>query len=425
VWSFKVGVSTATGSIACLAAPVWDGSHLFVAGNATTIGGVAYGGSMRQLDPATGTPIWQTGLAGDILGTPSQNGAAVLAASMFTGPTGVTKGTYLINSSDGSTVGFVPTAVSEFSQPIWVSNYLLLAGVSGGLTAYIPATTGDTKPPSTPTGVAASTPSTSEVDINWTPSSDNTGVTGYRVFRNGGLIAISSQASYADTTAVAGKTYAYSVAALDGAGNTSPSSQPITVTVSTSTGGPLFFDGFESGNLSNWSSATNIIVGTQVVDTGTHAARATSTGTGATSAYKALTDPVADLYYRLRFRILSQGPNSVDLLRVMSGATSIATVYVTSADMLALKNNFTNKATTSTATVGQGAWHDVQIEVMPNGASGQVNVWLDGVKVGALSGTGSWGTAEPDRVLFGNRASSRSYNIAFDNITADDQFITG
>jgi hypothetical protein len=75
--------------------------------------------------------------------------------------------------------------------------------------------------------------------------------------------------------------------------------------------------------------------------------------------------------------------------------------------------------------VSKGVWHDVEIEVMPNGGSGKVNVWLDGAQVGALSGTGSWGTADPDRVLFGNRASSRSYDIAFDNITVDNHFITG
>jgi outer membrane protein assembly factor BamB len=426
VWSFKVGASTATGSISCLAAPVWDGSHLFVAGNATSIGGVSYGGSMRQLDPATGAPVWQTGLAGNIGGTPSEDGAGVLAASMFISPTGVTKGTYLLNSSDGSTLAFLPTAVSEFSQPVWVSNYLLLAGVSGGLTAYVPASSGDTQPPSTPSGLTASTPSTTEVDLQWAGANDNTGVTGYRIFRNGGLIAtIGAQTSYADTTAVAGQTYAYSVAALDAAGNTSPSSQPTTVTLPTSTNGPIFFDGFESGNLSNWTSATNIVVQTQVVDSGSYAARATSSGAGATSAYKALTNSVADLYYRLRFRVISQGANSVDLLRVMSGATSIATVYLTSSDALALKDIVTNKATVSTTNVSKGVWHDVEIEVMPNGGSGKVNVWLDGAQVGALSGTGSWGTADPDRVLFGNRASSRSYDIAFDNITVDNHFITG
>jgi hypothetical protein len=370
--------------------------------------------------------VWQTGLAGNIGGTPSEDGAGVLAASMFISPTGVTKGTYLLNSSDGSTLAFLPTAVSEFSQPVWVSNYLLLAGVSGGLTAYVPASSGDTQPPSTPSGLTASTPSTTEVDLQWAGANDNTGVTGYRIFRNGGLIAtIGAQTSYADTTAVAGQTYAYSVAALDAAGNTSPSSQPTTVTLPTSTNGPIFFDGFESGNLSNWTSATNIVVQTQVVDSGSYAARATSSGAGATSAYKALTNSVADLYYRLRFRVISQGANSVDLLRVMSGATSIATVYLTSSDALALKDIVTNKATVSTTNVSKGVWHDVEIEVMPNGGSGKVNVWLDGAQVGALSGTGSWGTADPDRVLFGNRASSRSYDIAFDNITVDNHFITG
>ena len=46
----------------------------------------------------------------------------------------------------------------------------------------------DTTPPSVPAGLAT-TPGNSQVALNWTASTDNVGVTGYKVYRDGVLIA--------------------------------------------------------------------------------------------------------------------------------------------------------------------------------------------------------------------------------------------
>ena len=73
VWSFQVGAGTGNGVLSCLGAAIWNGTNLFEPGNATTINGTAYNGSMRELNPATGAPIWATGLPGIILGSPSMD----------------------------------------------------------------------------------------------------------------------------------------------------------------------------------------------------------------------------------------------------------------------------------------------------------------------------------------------------------------
>jgi len=39
--------------------------------------------------------------------------------------------------------------------------------------------------PSTPTGLLASAVSSSQINLSWTASTDNVGVTGYRVYRAG------------------------------------------------------------------------------------------------------------------------------------------------------------------------------------------------------------------------------------------------
>ncbi len=88
--------------------------------------------------------------------------------------------------------------------------------------------TPDTAAPTVPTNVAGTAPSSSQVNLTWTASTDNTAVAGYRVFRNGGAtpVATVSGTSYSDSGLTASTTYSYTVAAFDAIGNTSAQSSP-------------------------------------------------------------------------------------------------------------------------------------------------------------------------------------------------------
>lgn len=81
-----------------------------------------------------------------------------------------------------------------------------------------------------PSGVGAVTTTTSStsVRLQWTAATDNRGVVGYRVSRDGTLLQTVTTTTATDATVTAGQSYVYSVAALDAAGNVGPSS---TVTV--------------------------------------------------------------------------------------------------------------------------------------------------------------------------------------------------
>ena len=70
-----------------------------------------------------------------------------------------------------------------------------------------------------PAGLTATAASSTRVDLSWTASTDNVGVTGYRVFRNGAQVGTPSTTSFSDTTAAPATTYSYTVAAVDAAGN--------------------------------------------------------------------------------------------------------------------------------------------------------------------------------------------------------------
>ena len=137
VWRVQIAAGTSQGQTACLPAPIWDGTRLFAAGPATTINNSDYRGAIRQLNPATGAFIWQRGLAGAVIGTPSLNGSNVIAAPTYDFTGGVTNGVYLLNATNGAILRFIALPTSrEFAQPVFVGRYLLLATVFSGLNAY-------------------------------------------------------------------------------------------------------------------------------------------------------------------------------------------------------------------------------------------------------------------------------------------------
>jgi chitodextrinase len=130
-----------------------------------------------------------------------------------------------------STAAFSDTGL----QPQTTHTYKVVAFDAGGnfsAASNIATTTtpADTASPSAPTNLAASINGLGQVDLTWTASTDNVFVAGYRVFRNGTQIATISTASYSDTTASANTTYSYYVVAFDQTGNTSGSSNIVTIT---------------------------------------------------------------------------------------------------------------------------------------------------------------------------------------------------
>jgi chitodextrinase len=92
-------------------------------------------------------------------------------------------------------------------------------------------TQNDTNAPSTPTALSGSASSPSQINLGWTASTDNVAVTGYRVYRNGVLLAtLGNVNAYQNTGVSASTTYSYTVQAFDAAGNASAQSTAVIVT---------------------------------------------------------------------------------------------------------------------------------------------------------------------------------------------------
>jgi chitodextrinase len=89
------------------------------------------------------------------------------------------------------------------------------------VTYTLPPSSGDTEAPSVPTGLMATALSEIEVALNWDASSDNVGVTGYDIYRDGAMVTSTAATNYNDTGLDSSTSYDYEVAAFDAAGNTS------------------------------------------------------------------------------------------------------------------------------------------------------------------------------------------------------------
>jgi chitodextrinase len=132
---------------------------------------------------------------------------------------------------DPSTENLSPSdIISQETQQ--ASQNMLAASFTSTATSYytsiLPAP--DTAPPSTPTSLTAGSTQPTQTYLSWNASTDNVGVAGYHVFRNGVMVATTAQAFYTDSGLADGTTYSYFVEAFDLGGNVSTPSLPANVT---------------------------------------------------------------------------------------------------------------------------------------------------------------------------------------------------
>jgi chitodextrinase len=116
----------------------------------------------------------------------------------------------------------------------------------------------DTTPPTTPGNLAGTALSGTSVRLTWSASSDGVGVTGYRVYRGGALLATvgGGVLTYTDGTAAPSTTYQYQVSAVDAAGNESPRAS-VSVTTPSSSGTTLTFAPIADATVDSSQPAAN------------------------------------------------------------------------------------------------------------------------------------------------------------------------
>jgi outer membrane protein assembly factor BamB len=157
VWQYRMTEPYIDGATECDAAAIWNGTDLIEGGgNTTVINGTTYSGSVQALNPATGAVIWQTGLDGSIVGSPTEDGGGVVTAQTYETSNGQL-GVYLLNAATGAVIGFIATPHTPlFGQAVFTGNDLLLGAGNGyGLTDYEITTPGPAITAVSPSTVSA------------------------------------------------------------------------------------------------------------------------------------------------------------------------------------------------------------------------------------------------------------------------------
>lgn len=275
----------------------------------------------------------------------------------------------------------------------------------------------DTTPPTAPQSLQGAAPEGTRVDLQWSPSTDNIGLSGYDVIRNGTVVASVEQATFVDTSVTPGATYEYTVRARDLAGNVSAGSVPVSVTTPSGSPTVIFSETFESGTLSQWTTTGGIAVNGQMGFNGTKGVRAKGIGTPAYATHGVAAQ--TELYDAFRFNIAAQGGTSLYLARMRTPAgTGIASLYVRGDRKLSVLVDAAGGASKiSSVTVSRNAWHTAQLHVRVAGSSSLIEVWLDGTKVGALTVSANLGSSPIGQVQIGENVSGRTFDVRFDDVS--------
>ncbi len=138
---------------------------------------------------------------------------------------------------------------------VWASTNTTIASVStlGLVTAKAPGSTNisatasgksaqitvsvnnpsDTEAPSIPGNLTTLNISSTSLTLSWNPATDNTGVTGYKIYRNGTQVGTSTTNTFTNLALSPSSPYVYTVSAYDSAGNNSLASSALAVTTLT------------------------------------------------------------------------------------------------------------------------------------------------------------------------------------------------
>ncbi len=117
----------------------------------------------------------------------------------------------------------------------------------------------DTIAPTVPSELSATAVSTTQIDLNWTASTDAIGVTAYKIYRSGSFLAtLGNVTSYSNMGLTPSTSYSYTVAACDAAGNCSAQSfAAMATTLDPDSDGDGITDSFDNCVLTNNASQTN------------------------------------------------------------------------------------------------------------------------------------------------------------------------
>jgi hypothetical protein len=153
----------------------------------------------------------------------------VNATAADTGGSGISKVEFYVDGTLSSTDTTTPYSFAWNTTPLaFGTAHTLSAKAYDNVTpanvttsSNVGVTVNDTTPPSAPTNLRTTTILPTSITLAWTASTDNVAVTGYQIRRGGTLLSTTASLTYADSGLTPATAYAYTVTAIDAAGNSS------------------------------------------------------------------------------------------------------------------------------------------------------------------------------------------------------------
>lgn len=204
----------------------------------TNYDSIVSAGATDSNDAKTSWSNWGTGVdvvapGASILTTTNGGGTGYVSGTSFSAPNTAGVIALILSVNPRLTPSQVRQILFESVDDLGVQGYDTTYGwgrinatkaVASAVTVPV-----DTTAPSVPQDLATTSITTTAVNLSWKASTDNVGVTGYKVFRNGTEIATVAGTSYSDTKIATENTYTYTVRAFDVAQNMSADSNIVTV----------------------------------------------------------------------------------------------------------------------------------------------------------------------------------------------------
>jgi chitodextrinase len=240
---------------------------------------------------------------------------------------------------------------------------------------------GDTQAPSTPTNLTASNTTQTSTNLSWNASSDNVGVTGYRVYIDGNLDGTTASTSYAVSGLSAGTTYLMEVSAIDAAGNES---------------------GRAATNVTTQSSSD-----TEAPSTPTNLSASGTTQTSTNLSWNASSDNVGVTGYRVYVNGSLNGTTAGTTYAV-TGLTA-GTTYLMEVSAFDAAGNESGRAATNVTTEDDGGGTPTYCNSQASNSNFE---WIQSVAIGDFSNNsgndGGYGDYTGQTV---NATAGNSYNI--------------
>ena len=241
--------------------------------------------------------------------------------------------------------------------PLLALILLVLAGsAAAGASSGTPA---DTTPPSTPTGLTIPATTQTSITMVWSASTDNVGVRGYRLFRNGTQVAAVATKIFTFSGLACGSSYTLGVAAIDALQN---QSQPAAVSGATRACGttaspappaPTATTPAPSPSSTTPSASTNVSPDTTAPSVPGHLAALAVKQTSVGLSWSASSDNVGVTGYRV-YRGGSQAGSTAATSYTVTGL-ACATGYTLGVAAVDAAGNVSGQATVSVTTSACGS----------------------------------------------------------------------